>query len=133
MSNKEKGANAERELIHLFNNTEGWSAIRIAGSGSSKYPDPDILAGNAIRRIAIECKATREDKKYFSQEDLNQLRKFCQTFGAEAWLAIRLPRQPWYFIMPEDLAAAGESFVISEEILKRKGLQFEELTKYAGY
>ena len=53
---KAKGINAERELVHLFHKF-GWSAVRIAGSGSSKYPCPDVLAGNGFRRIAIEAKA----------------------------------------------------------------------------
>ena len=65
MNRNAKGTNAERELVRLFNEL-GWGCIRIAGSGSSKYPSPDILAGNALRRIAVECKTTKDNKKYFS-------------------------------------------------------------------
>jgi len=50
---KAKGSKGERELIKFFNES-GWVAIRSAGSGSSQYPSPDILAGNAMRRLAIE-------------------------------------------------------------------------------
>jgi Holliday junction resolvase len=56
---KAKGSKGERELVAFFNEN-GWNCVRIAGSGSSKYPCPDILAGNAIRRLAIECKVTKD-------------------------------------------------------------------------
>ena len=52
VNRKAKGTKGERELVKFFNNS-GWACIRIAGSGSSRYPSPDILAGNAIRRLAI--------------------------------------------------------------------------------
>ena len=62
MNTKAKGTQGERELVKFFNEA-GWGCIRIAGSGSSRYPSPDILAGNAVRRVAIECKVTKETKK----------------------------------------------------------------------
>ena len=46
MSRKSKGINAERELIRLFEDTNKWSACRVAGSGSSRYPSPDIIAAS---------------------------------------------------------------------------------------
>lgn len=46
MSHKSKGINAEREIIHLFWSMPGWTACRVAGSGSMKYPSPDVIAGN---------------------------------------------------------------------------------------
>ena len=43
MKNKVKGSNAERELIlDLFN--KGWAVSRVAGSGCSTLPTPDIIA-----------------------------------------------------------------------------------------
>ena len=129
MKVKAKGINAERELVHLFNEA-GWSCIRVAGSGSSKYPSPDILAGNAIRRVAIECKATKESKKYFDNEEVEQLKIFSQRFGAESWIGLKFDRQPWYFIMVEDLENTGACWAMSLENAKRKGVTAEELLKY---
>ena len=60
MSRKSKGINAERDLIHKFWNVEGWSAVRVAGSGSMKYPSADVLATNKLRRLAIECKTSKK-------------------------------------------------------------------------
>ena len=61
MDKKAKGTRGERELVKAFNEN-GWVCIRVAGSGSSRYPSPDILAGNAMRRVAIECKVTADNK-----------------------------------------------------------------------
>lgn len=126
MNTKAKGTKGERELVKFFND-HNWGCIRIAGSGSSSYPSPDILAGNAIRRLAIECKVTKERKKYFSLEELNQLRTFCEKFGAEGWLAIRFPAEPWYLLMLEDLEQTGCLWAVSIELAKRRGLTLEEV------
>ncbi len=123
---KAKGIKGERELIHLFHQA-GWSAIRSAGSGSSHYPSPDILAGNAVRRVAIECKVTKDKKKYFPDEEIEQLKTFSQKFGAESWIGVRFPREPWYFLLLEDLERTGNLWAVSLEQAKRKGLIVDEL------
>ena len=109
MSRKAKGINAERDLVHKFWSS-GWAAIRIAGSGSSKYPSPDLLAGNNIRKLAIECKVTKEHTKYYSFDEINELKEFSQIFGAEPWLAIKFGRFDWYFLSVEDLKSANKSY-----------------------
>ncbi len=123
---KAKGSKGERELVRAFNEA-GWGCIRIAGSGSSQYPSPDILAGNAVRRLAIECKVTAESKKYFSWKEVEQLRTFSSMFGAEAWFAVKFSGEEWFFFMIEDLEQTGESFVCSTAMASYKGLRFFEL------
>ncbi|MAG15824.1 Holliday junction resolvase [Candidatus Woesearchaeota archaeon] len=126
MSHKSKGINAERELIHAFWNNS-WSAVRIAGSGSSRYPSPDVLAGNGSRRIAIECKASKDTAKYLTAKEVGELQTFAELFGAEAWIGMRFDDMKWYFLSLEDLKASGKSFSVSIELAKKKGLKFEEL------
>ncbi|MBS3165770.1 Holliday junction resolvase [Candidatus Woesearchaeota archaeon] len=128
VNRKAKGTKGERELVKIFNEN-GWSCIRSAGSGSQQYPSPDLLAGNAIRRLAIECKVTADKKKYLTQEDVDQLNEFSLKFGAEAWLGVRFPGEPWYFLMLEDLQKTGVSWSISLEMAKMKGLTVEDLMK----
>lgn len=126
-SSKAKGSKGERELVKIFNDV-GWSCVRIAGSGSSKYPCPDILAGNAIRRVAIECKVTKETKKYFTREEIEQLRTFSRKFGAESWVGVQFSGEPWHFLMPEDLEDTGNLLAVSKAQARMKGLKIEELT-----
>ena len=127
MSRKGKGTNAERELIHLFHSIEGWSAVRVAGSGSNRYPSPDIIAGNKRRYIAIECKSTRSDKKYIDKEDLEQLRTFSARFGAEMFVGVRFMNSPWYFLRPHDLEDLGKSVAVSKSHAQKKGVLFNDL------
>ena len=76
MSSKSKGTKAERELLHLFWAKE-WATIRSAGSGSMKYPGPDLIASNKARVLAIECKSTKKNKQYLEEYDIKQLKDFC--------------------------------------------------------
>lgn len=127
MSYKSKGINAERELIHLFwkNN---WTAIRTAGSGSNKYPSPDIVAGNIVRKLAIECKASKNDTIYLLQEDIDQIKTYASLFGAEAWFGVRFNNYEWYFLSLDDIQQTkGNNYVIGTDYIKQKGLLFEEL------
>jgi len=127
MSRKAKGSNAERELLHMFWKNK-WYCVRVAGSGSMVYPSPDILASNGLRRLAIECKATKEQKKYFSEKEINDLVEFSKGFRAEPWIAIKIDKEQWYFMSVEDMnQAKNNNFSISLEDLKRKGLIFDEL------
>lgn len=126
MSRKSRGINAERDLIHKFWGA-GWAALRAAGSGSSQFPAPDIVASNNIRKLAIECKLTTEKKKYFSKKEINELTYFSEKFGAESWVAVKFFHQPWYFLSLEDLEETTSSWAVSIELAELKGLTFEEL------
>ncbi len=126
INQKAKGTKGERELVRFFNEA-GWSAIRVAGSGSSRYPSPDILAANAIRRLAIECKVTREQKKYFPPDEIEQLQTFSQRFGAESWMGVKFAGESWYFVLLEDLEQTKAGWAISAKDAKRRGLTAEEL------
>lgn len=128
MSRKSKGCNAERELVHLFWGTGNWTAIRVAGSGSCKFPSPDILAGNSSRKLAIECKASKNNK-YIPIDEINQLKEYSNLFGAEAWIAVKFDRQEWYFIKASELINVGKNYAVSKEFLVSKGIRFDELIR----
>ena len=128
MSVKSKGINAERELIHKFW-SENIPAVRVAGSGSSKYPSPDILAGNGFRRLAIEAKTTKENKKYLTKEEINDLKKFSELFGAEPWVAVKFKGVEWLFLPISEIVETKKCFLVDAETAKRKGILFEELMK----
>jgi len=126
MNTKAKGSNAERELIHLLWN-KGWAAVRVAGSGSSSYPSPDLLASNATRVIAVECKSSGELNRHVPQYQVDDLIAFAQRFGAEPWIGTRFDDMKWAFFSPEDLKKTGTGFSVSVRMVKEKGLTFEQL------
>jgi len=125
MSAKSRGSNAERDLIHKFWEA-GWAAMRAAGSGSQQYPCPDVIAGNNVRKVVIECKLTTDEKKYFPRQEIDELRYFAQKFGAEPWVAIKFFRKDWMFFSLEDLDQTEASYVIGLE-KERRALNFEQL------
>ena len=128
MSVKSKGSNAERELLHMFWSKK-WGALRSAGSGSMKYPGPDLIASNKIRTLAIECKSSKDKKKYLDQYDVDQLKEFCNIFGAEPWFAVRFARMNWLFLSLDDIEKTEKGYVIDSEVASRRGLLIDELIK----
>ena len=128
MSLKSKGISAERELIHLFWKNK-WAAHRIAGSGSSHYPSPDIIAGNVLRKVAIECKSSRSTTIYLEKREIDELKQFCALFGAEPWIAVRFLEEPWYVVNVEDLRETPAQYGVSLTLAKQKGLLFDEFIK----
>jgi len=126
MSRKSVGINAERELIHLFWASD-WSAVRVAGSGSSQYPSCDIIASNAARKLAIESKVTKDQSKYFSKDEIEQLEIFSKKFGAEPWIGVKFKGLNWFFVSLDDLNLVGKNYVVSVKMVKNKGLLFNQL------
>ncbi len=131
MSMKSKGINAERELLHRFWKTGEWIAMRAPASGAIKYPVPDLLVGNLSRKLAIECKTTAFSRQYISNEQIQNLIRFSNIFGAEPWVAVKFKlgkESEWFFVNVEDLQdTEGSNYVVSIELAKRKGLLFEEI------
>ena len=103
--------------------------MRCAGSGSMKYPGPDLIASNKVRTLAIECKSTKENKRYLDKEDVEQLKQFCAAFGAEPWFAVRFARKEWLFLSLEDIEKTENGYVIDSKVAERKGLLIDELLK----
>ena len=128
MSVKSKGTNAERELLHMFW-SRGFACVRSAGSGSMKYPGPDLIASNKIRKLAVECKTTKSNKQYLDKHDINQLKEFCEIFGAEPWFAVKFSGMEWLFLSFEDIEKTENNFVIDSKIAERRGLLIDELIK----
>lgn len=125
---KSKGSRTERELLHMFFDN-GWSCIRTAGSGSTTELSTDLIAGRKGRVLAIECKSSRRDiKRYLQREQINGLKKFSKTFGAEAWIGMRYDNEDWWFLNPNDLGKTKNNVLcVNLKLAKQKGVKFEEL------
>ena len=66
---KAKGSNAERQLVAKFW-SKGFASIRVAGSGSSRFPCPDVLASNGKKYLQLKQKL---QKKNINILDKNKL------------------------------------------------------------
>ena len=109
---------------------EGFGVCRVAGSGSTPLPSPDLVAGKEGRSCAIECKSGK-GRRYISEEQINELKEFSIRFGSEAWVAVRFDNLGWYFMQPENLQRSGvDNFVVYPELVKTKGVDFENFIKW---
>ncbi len=93
----------------------------MAGSGSIKYPVPDILAAKNNRHLAVECKNTKADSQYLTKEEIADLKTFASITGAEAYVAVRFAREDWRFLKPEDLDVTPTQFVVSKKLALQHG------------
>lgn len=125
MGNKEKGANAERELLHKFVQ-EGYMAIRAAGSGKLPEPSCDLIVGKSRKKYCIECKTTKKKKKYLDKKQIEQFLIFSQIFGLKPLLAVRFNRFGWYFINLKDIEKTKSGLAISLELAAKKGKRFAQ-------
>ena len=128
MSHKSRGINAERDLVHKLQEKQ-FAAIRIAGSGNTKEPSTDILAGNGMRLLSIECKTVKGKYRYLSHEQITDFQSFSHKFGAESWIAVRFFRKPWIFLRPEDLHKTPSQYCISQDIADKYGLLLDDIVK----
>ncbi|PIN80126.1 Holliday junction resolvase [Candidatus Woesearchaeota archaeon CG10_big_fil_rev_8_21_14_0_10_30_7] len=128
MNRKLKGTTAERDLVHKFWALNGWVACRIAGSGSMRYPSPDIIAGNYKKCLAIECKNCSSDIQYLTKKEISELLHFADKLKAEPWIAVKFSSTDWIFIHPVNLKKTdGENYAIKREERSIWGKTMEEL------
>lgn len=126
---KGKGTAAENELLHKFWDND-WVCIRVAGSGSSRFPSPDLLASNGYKKIVMEIKTINATKKYFTRQEIKDLEFFAGKFGAESWVGVKFAESQWFFLPTIELEmTSSENYVIDVITMKRKGFVFEEMIK----
>ena len=125
MGTKTKGSTAERELVHLLW-AKGFAAVRVAGSGSTSFPAPDVLCGKNGRVIAFECKSVSEGVRYIPKAEITQLQEFSKTFGAECFLAVRYNRKEWHFLLVDEIKDKA-TLKLSVDEIKLKGLLLDEI------
>ena len=127
MSNKGKGSRLERELIRMFFDTGVYAALRVAGSGSTPLPAPDLLVGGKGRVFAIEFKSGKK-RRYIDPEQINELLEFAAKFGAEPWIGVRFNNNGWHFLDVKSLhISKGGNYAVDLKLALEKGISFNEL------
>jgi Holliday junction resolvase len=129
MSLKSKGINAERELVHYF-----WSkeipCIRVAGSGSMKYPAPDLIVGSEGHKALIEVKVTKEKQQYFTPEEIKDLLHFSVLFGGKPYVAIKFNRVGWIVLNVESLEKTEHHYAANVKDMGKKGYTLDEFSVF---
>ncbi|MBX4196889.1 hypothetical protein KW805_04850 [Candidatus Pacearchaeota archaeon] len=126
MSNKAKGANAERELVRLFTE-QGWRAVRVAGSGVNDDSPCDIIAAKSGRHgYTIEAKSSKSARIYITRQQIQDFMLFSHNIGLTPVIAVRFNRQGWIFLDPSFLVDSGKNWVISLETALEKGKRFSQ-------
>ena len=127
MAHFNKGANAERELIHTLSDM-GFAVLRVAGSGVSPLPSPDVVALKCGRILAFECKAWKGAHLAIPIVTFNDEVNWAKTAGAEFFVGWKIPREGWLFVKSEHFHNAGKNFMISLEEAKKQSITLEVLT-----
>lgn len=124
---KAKGTAAENELIHKFWDNE-WVCVRVAGSGSTQFPSPDLLASRGDKKIVMEVKVVNDTKKYFKSQEILDLNFFAEKFATESWVGVKFEGNQWFFIPTSELEETKSgNFKIDLITMKRQGFTFEEM------
>lgn len=126
MAHYNKGANAERELIKILFD-KGFAVLRVAGSGVSPLPSPDVVALKNGRIIAIECKAWKGAHLAIPIQTFNDEVNWAKVAGAEFFIGWKVPRNGWFFAQAQEFHAAGKNYLISLEEMKKIGRSLEVL------
>jgi Holliday junction resolvase len=97
-----KGRSAERYVVEKLWSL-GYAAVRTPGSGRKyRRPHPDIISGNGNHYFIIEVKTIKAEAKYFSLEEIENLKTFASTFGGIPLLACRF-NSSWRLFFTDDL------------------------------
>lgn len=90
-----KGSLEERYLVNFLEDN-GYAATRIPASGGATKSDrPDVLAGNGRNCYAFEVKSSKKDVIYIRREQIMELLRFSQKFGAKPLVCVKFTRKPY--------------------------------------
>jgi Holliday junction resolvase len=126
MAHYRKGADAERELIHMLF-CKGFSVVRVAGSGVTSLPCPDCIALSKKKKMAFECKAWSGNYLNLPRQQMEEQVSWADIAGIEMYVAWKIPRQSWRFIEPRHFRKNPKNYAISLKEALSKGVLFSVL------
>ncbi len=105
----------------------GWGVLRSAGSGVIPIPNPDLVAGNGKRLLAIECKSGK-GRRYVKDKQVKELKEFSKKLGAEPLIGVRFDNEEWFFLtLNKLLKTKGNNLILDIKHAKKHGITFNEL------
>ncbi len=127
MAQYRKGANAERELTHKLYGM-GFSVVRIAGSGGTSLPSPDILALSPTKKLAIECKAWSKPYLNIRLSQMQELEEWATKAGVDFFIAWKYPHKGWFFLPKEIFKRTEKAYNISIDKAMKYGIDITVVT-----
>ncbi len=127
--NKAKGSNAERELLFLLFD-KGFAVSRVAGSGSSTLPTPDIIATKNRITVAIECKTKSGDYLNIKESQIQELQIWEKLSGFKSFIAWRLGKDAWYFLEIKDLKKTIKAYSIKKDEMINNGKTLDQFVSF---
>lgn len=123
-----KGSKEERDLVNMLW-SKNFAAMRAPASGSAtNNPLPDVIAGNSDIYLAIEVKTTSKDIIYIDSEQIAELLKFSEIFGAKAYIGVKFNYTKWFFLEPANVTRTkSKNYKIEKNFAIEKGLEFDEM------
>jgi len=116
MNKYQKGARFEREIIRKFWKY-GWTAVRSAGSGSIKFPVPDVIAIKDGKILLIECKVTKKDRLNVKKA-ATELKKFSDIAKCDAYICIKFQKkEPRFYSIDALISKKNYSIGINDKYL----------------
>jgi len=128
MNKKRKASNYERELLSKFHDL-GFNGVRVAGSGSSQFPSPDLLVGRKGLIYAVEVKTSEKEFLHISKKQLSELLGFCNNLNILPLVGVKfLNRADWFFLPAEDLLKSNDNLHVRiNETDRDKGFFLDNL------
>lgn len=114
-----KGAVFEREVVEKFS-SDGFVAMRIAGSGRYSELLPDVVVMKNGIVMAIQCKKTKNNKIYLSKA-VENFKKFKEIANIKCVFAVKFLKRDVRFYELEKIDKnidINDPFYTYEDILK---------------
>jgi len=124
-----QGLKQERELVKLLYK-RGFMALRCAGSGAgTNRPLPDVMAGNRWMCYGIEVKSSSADRIWIKDSQLDDLKTFCEGFGAVPRVCVKFSYLPFAFFKIDDLLLTreGNRTISREQVAERLSAGFNSV------
>lgn len=114
-----KGSQAERDLFQELWNM-GFGVIRSPSSGSGrKHPQPDLLASMNGFLIGFEVKSTNDSRVYIRENEIKDLKEFCDRFSAFPMVAVKFKYRGWCYKFIHNLRkSSGSSYIVESPFHK---------------
>jgi Holliday junction resolvase len=126
---RRRGFEAERELVRKLWR-KGFAVVRAPASGAKakRIIYPDVVAIYQGRVLVFEVKTrSKLEAIYIEGDKVLKLKEFARRAGGEAFIAVKIKGEGWYFIPLEALNYTGKHYRLDAETIKEQGLRFEEL------